>query len=202
MERLILLKGMNPDANVFSRLASEFSGAEHVEWPSIDSRSSMTDLAYELISRYHIDRDCSLVGVSFGGIIAQEIAAIVHCKLCVVISTMCQREELPAMGRFLGALPVGCIYKLCLYGAKFGLFRKHGALDEVWTSWVVSRVVAWNAPMISSETKLIRIHGDRDRTFPNGCSEADLVLNGGHLIIATHADKISEVIRGGLNPAV
>ena len=56
MGRLILLKGMNPDADVFSRLASEFPDAEHVDWPSVNSRTNLCDFAQGDQARDHDTR--------------------------------------------------------------------------------------------------------------------------------------------------
>ena len=200
MGRLILLKGMNPDADVFSRLASEFPDAEHVDWPSVNSRTNLCDFAGDLIGRYRIDSSCSLVGVSFGGIVAQEIASIVNCRLCVVISSVCARRELPGFGRVLGTLPVSYVFRLCAFSTKFRFFGGPVSCDEVWISWVRSRVITWKAPTICSKTRLVRIHGDQDRTFPNGGLDADVIIEGGgHLIIATHSNEIHEVIRAELS---
>lgn len=71
--RWLLFPGMNPQGNVFEKLAPLVGECELIEWRLPKNQSSIADLAAEIVTELQIDENCDLLGVSFGGVVAQEV---------------------------------------------------------------------------------------------------------------------------------
>ena len=202
-----MLGGVNPSAEVYRNIEPLLEGSELIEWGEAPRGSTIRDYAQELIRRYRIDANCDILGVSFGGVVAQEISNIVGARHCFVISSVASCKELSFTVRLFGRLPCAlCELFLLVVGVlarlpgmkKVAFARgarrftgKHGR----WFRWATSRVISWKLAKQDAVTKFIRIHGNRDRTFPVSSIEVDYyVAGGGHLIIATHANELAKFI--------
>ena len=213
MKRILLLKGLNPNADVFSKLVPLLPNSECIEWIAPANEDSLTDYSNRLIDAHRIDYSCDILGVSFGGMIAQEIARLIRAKCCFVVSSILSPKELSTAQKSLKILPK--------WGSRIllralGLFARHfprklsppylaqarrlGGAQGTWYRWATNAVIHWMPNGIPTKTKIVRIHGNRDRTFPLGHLHADHVIDGGgHLLAVTHAEAIGKIVRGTIS---
>lgn len=199
--RLILLRGLNPDANVFSKLASALPNSEVVDWNLPPNGNSLHGYAQRIVDEYKLNADCDLLGVSFGGVVAQEIAAIIRCRYCFVVSSVVSVNELRFPAAVVRFLPFSTnerllriLGKLSMSQKRLRRSRKFGGRHGTWYCWAVSRIVSWKEPKLSPDTSVVRIHGDRDTTFPLKAEVEHLLVGAGHLACVTHAEEITGVV--------
>lgn len=95
MTRILLLSGMSPDDRVYRRLLPLLPNAELVSWIRPNQRESITDYCGRLANTIKCNEPTIVCGVSFGGIIASELAPLLNAKCCVQISSIASPNELP-----------------------------------------------------------------------------------------------------------
>jgi len=104
--KIYLLPGMTPDQRVFQKLAPCLPGCEIVDWIDPSEASSIAEYARLLADDLAVDSPCDVRGVSFGGMVAQELAPLVGATFCFVVSSIQSAEELPQTKRLLSSLPM------------------------------------------------------------------------------------------------
>ena len=104
MTPIILLPGLNGDSRVFSPQIAAFPHAVAVTWPTPLAVETLTDYARRLAASLDVPTDCLIVGVSFGGIVALELARHLPARCCVVIASARDPRGLPSAVRLLRPL--------------------------------------------------------------------------------------------------
>jgi len=139
-----------------------------------------------------------LLGVSFGGILVQEISKHIKLKKLFVVSSVKSHHELPKRLKFLKhtkaykILPtrlVGNIDSLTKFAfgktikKRVELYKKYLSVnDKGYLDWAIKEVVCW--PQETPNEKAIYIHGDNDFVFPHSCVGDCIVIKGGtHIMI-------------------
>lgn len=205
--KLILFPGMTPSRRIFQKLAPKLESCEIVDWIAPARAKTISEYAVELVAEFGIDASCDLVGVSFGGMVAQEVARHLGTKLCFVVSSAGSSSEFRLSQRLLTHLPqcgdqailrtVGTVAQgWPRGGSNMSTVRArkfHGKHGD-WFRWATSAALRWQ-PIPSGQAGVIRIHGDRDRTFPHGVQYADIVIPGaGHMLALTHSSELAGAI--------
>ncbi|MCI1188060.1 alpha/beta hydrolase [Hymenobacter sp. DH14] len=202
-----LIPGLGADERVFQflRLPSEV----HVlKWLAPETPAEpLPHYAARLAEAVPPGQPCWLVGVSFGGVLAQEVARLRPLARVVLISSFAGPRELPWLGRVARAtrlyrlLPPQLLPKLpALASWFFGVktTRDRQLLTQIlrdtdsnFTRWAIARLLQWPG---RPEVPAIRIHGTDDRLLPHGAAHSQYVLPGGHLIIISRAAEISRIL--------
>ena len=157
-----------------------------------------------------------LIGHSFGGILAQEIARQISIKKILLISSIKSRKELPLFFRSVGYLGLQRMFTKEITLKSFPFWsRQHGyaseELQELFVSmvaqhsnhylkWALKQLSVW-APKALSETPLLHLHGDQDKTFPvHLIQEPVKVVKGGtHLLVYDRAPEVNQWILEALS---
>ncbi|HSR60149.1 MAG TPA: alpha/beta fold hydrolase [Robiginitalea sp.] len=121
-----------------------------------------------------------LIGVSFGGMLVQEMAEFVHPRRIIIISSIKCRQEMPRRlllaryTRLHKLLPTSLVNQLeLLTRFAFGdpvkkrleLYQRYLAMrDTAYLDWAIDRIVNWERE--ESLPGLVHLHGDRDPVFP------------------------------------
>lgn len=203
-----LIPGLGADERVFRRL--RLTGTVHVlSWLAPASPTEMlAHYAARLAAAVPADAPCWLVGVSFGGLLAQEIGRLRPLARVVLISSLGSPRDLPPLLRLVGAtgvhrlLPFGLLKWLprlaqWFFGARGGteyrLLRQILAdTDPAFARWATAQLLAWRGPGLPGT---VRLHGTRDRLLPAGAASIDYPVPGaGHFLIVSHAAQISQVL--------
>ena len=166
-------------------------------------------LADEMLSSY-AKRMCErvtainpvLIGVSFGGVLVQEMAKHIKVQKVIIISSVKNKEELPLpmkMARSTNAhklLPTQWINNLdALVLFAFGkgikkrleLYQKYlSERDPDYLNWSINALVNWN--QVECDKSVVHIHGEKDTVFPiKYLSDPFIQIKGGHAAIMTQA---------------
>ena len=179
-----------------------------LEWLIPEKDESISAYAQRMAA--HVEHpNPVLLGVSFGGVVAQEMSAFLNLKKLIIVSSVKTRNELP---KRLKAIRKTGIYKLVPTGwalsvkdlTKFAIgprSRKRLKLyqeylwmrDKVYLDWAIKQMVCWDRE--SPLTDIIHIHGDADIVFPIKNIEATHVLpQGTHIMILNKGSKVSKLL--------
>ncbi len=148
-----------------------------------------------------------LIGVSFGGMMATEIAAQVATEKVILISSARDSNAIPFYFRMLRYLPIHRWIPTqwmkkgnTLQDWIFGITQKEdkellrsilSETDPHFLRWALHQIVTWNKE--ADQLPISQIHGDSDHLLP--FRQADFsVPDGGHLIVHTHAPIVSQWI--------
>jgi pimeloyl-ACP methyl ester carboxylesterase len=152
-----------------------------------------------------------MLGLSFGGVVAQELAGKLNPKFLVLISTLEHAEELPWYYRTFKALPEATpMAQLAPIAPKF-LFNKvfgasdvatqellHNTItsaDPAFIRWAVYHILRYRKDETNYSGPTLRIHGSQDHLIscPAGLPSSNCI-KGGHLMIYEQAEEVSEVV--------
>lgn len=210
LKNIYCVSGLGADDRVFQKLKFEGYQPVHIQWLDPEKGESLADYAKRLSEQ--IKSDCPiLIGLSFGGIIAVEIAKQITTEKVILISSTKNQQEVPFYFKIFRWLPIHCLLPARLilwFGqllaawffsletiAERKLFRAILLdTDAKFMKWAIHQVVTWKNELIPDNT--YHIHGDRDRIFPcRFVCEDFLVELGGHFMIMNQAEQISQLIQ-------
>lgn len=178
-----------------------------LEWCLPLDNESIKDYASRMVQ--HITHENPvLIGVSFGGVLVQEMADIIKVRKVIIISSVKCNAEFPRRMRFakrthiyrlfptrmmqrvewLSKIAVGnnmITRKLQLY-EKFLSVR-----DKKYLDWAFKTILLWDRAEPNS--KVVHIHGDKDEVFPPKYLKDYIPVKGGtHIMIINKFKWINE----------
>lgn len=211
----MLLPGLGADPRLFEPQRAAFPRLVTPEWLLPRDRDSLRTYAERMadVVRAAVPEGRPLVlgGVSFGGMIASEMAAHLRPERLVLIgSALSPAEIAPALkgvaaaGRFLPTSLGERSKKMGkLFIRQLGPMRRadreflETMIDAVpfsFIKWAGRAIFSW--PGSQPACPIIRIHGDRDRIIPlRGQDVRHIVRGGGHVPSVSHADEVNEFLR-------
>lgn len=194
-----MMPGMAANPSIFERIELDSStfNVHWLKWQLPEKEESISHYAQRML-KFINHRKPVLIGVSFGGILVQEIAKLISYEKLIIISSVKQSSEIPKhmqLARETGVykyLPFGFlnyitqIEKLPLghkIRKRLKLYKQYLSMsDKVYLDWAVKEMVCWNqtGPMPG----IIHIHGDKDMVFPEKNIKDYINLAGGtHIMI-------------------
>lgn len=155
-----------------------------------------------------------LVGVSFGGIMVQEMSKFLKPKKIIIISSVKSNLEFPKRFKLASAsklyklFPTKIVsdfesFKKFFLGKslkkKAKIYEKYlSERNEIYLKWSIYNVLHWQ--QTESPPNIIHIHGTNDLVFPiTNISNAIKIEKGTHIMIITKAKKISRIIHEKLS---
>ena len=177
-----------------------------LEWMIPEKNESLQDYAKRMAARVTSPNPI-LIGVSFGGVVAEEMSFFLNLKKLIIISSVKTRDELPRRMRFASATKA---YKLVPTSlvlsvedlTKFSIgpkSRKRLSLyqqylhvrDKRYLRWALEKMVTWDRQ--EKLKNVIHLHGDKDMVFPIKYIKDSRVIEGGtHIMILNRGREISE----------
>lgn len=168
-----------------------------LEWKMPVKNETLTSYAKRMINDIK-HKNPVLLGVSFGGMLVQEMSKYINLKALIVVSSVKSHHELPKRLKLLKytkaykILPtqlVGNIDLLAKYALgetikkRVELYKKYLSVnDKEYLDWAIKEVVCWEQE--APNPKAIYIHGDKDLVFPHSCQGDCIVIKGGtHIMI-------------------
>lgn len=169
-----------------------------LEWFLPNDKESIESYALRMTEKIQ-DENPVLVGVSFGGVLVQEIAKQMKVRKVIIISSVKSNTEFPS--RFKVAkttkayklIPtqlLADIEKLVKYAfgdnivaKRLKLYEKYLSVrDKQYLDWAIETILCWNQK--KGKESVIHIHGDADEVFPIKNIENCIVIKGGtHIMI-------------------
>jgi alpha/beta superfamily hydrolase len=194
------MPGMAASSTIFERihLPDAIFEMHLLEWEIPNTDESLTAYAQRIAQKVTHENPI-LIGVSFGGILVQEMKQFLRPKKVIIISSVKSNAEFPR--RFKLAKTTKA-YKLIpttlfeniemLIKFSFGssivkqrlaLYEKFLAVrDKRYLDWAIEQIINWNRIEIDEE--IIHIHGDADEVFPPKNIKNFISVKGGtHIMI-------------------
>jgi esterase/lipase len=193
------MPGMAASPKIFEhiKLPEHQFKLHYLEWVIPHNNESLSDYAERLSKTIKHD-NIVLLGVSFGGVLVQEMRRFVSVRKLIIVSSVKSMHELPkkmlvvkATKAYLLA-PTQLASKIDIFEKyAFGkniqkrleLYKKYLSVnDSAYLSWAIKQMVCWEQK--ESEPDIIHIHGDSDPVFPIKYIKDCIVINGGtHIAI-------------------
>ena len=203
------MPGMAASSSIFERinLPTEIFEMHLLEWVLPKKNESLKAYAKRMAENIKHE-NVILVGVSFGGILVQEMKQFVNPQKVIIISSVKSNTELP---RRMKIAKTTKAYKLIptklfenielLTKFTFGssilkqrikLYEKFLSVrDKVYLDWAIEQIINWDRTEIDNE--IIHIHGDADEVFPIKHIKKCISVKGGtHIMIITKYRWLNE----------
>jgi len=196
VKKKYFLPGMGATEAMYEGSWSEVEGAIFINWPKYEGEVSLEQVAEKLIQEYGISGEDELIGTSLGGMIACEIARLVSAKRVILVGSASAPSEVRTVLKYLSSLanitPIEMVQLLCgKYDAK--LLKMFKETDAKFIRMTSKAIFKWSG-LDTDQIEAVRIHGKKDKVIvPEG--KTDLLIDGGHLIVMTHADECVEYLR-------
>lgn len=208
--KLYCIPGFGVDEKIFGRLKLN-ADLHFINWLNPLPKETLKDYAARMASS--IDEAFPvLLGISFGGMIAQEIAKLRRVRRIILISSVKSRSELPKHLRITGRLRLDKLFPVkkipenekafSLANKRLGAFtgdeqkmansyRRSANLNYV--NWSFDKILNWKNSECPEGT--IHIHGNKDRIFSiKNIRPTHIIENGTHMMVWNRADEISTII--------
>jgi len=216
---LYIIPGMAASVEIFENIlfAEDKFSIHFLPWEDpINRGENLEDYCYRCASRVKHDRPV-LLGVSFGGVVAQEMAKYVDARLVVIISSIKTNVEFPRRMKLARAtglhrmLPTSLAsrfkmlknYTTGKLSRKLALYDKYLHKDEsIYLDWALDRLMHWDR--IEPISHLIHIQGTADPVFPIRYMKNYVPVQGGtHIMIINRFrwfnEHLTDIILSELN---
>lgn len=207
---LYFLSGLGADKRVFKKLTLPPSYTiVHIDWIVPAKDESIENYALRLSAVINTDEPFSIIGLSFGGMIATELSKIVSPQKVIIISSVAANDEFPWYFRPLKYLNLQLLVSekylkkknKILYWIIGAESIKEKALihqiaketDLIFFKWAITQILHWKQKQPIHN--LARIHGTNDYIFPvRNISSSHNIKHGGHLMVYAQANEVSNVL--------
>lgn len=209
MPKIYIFSGLGVDQRVFDKMNFDGFNVEFIDW-ILPLKSETIENYAKRISQRIIEKDVFLIGLSFGGMMAVEVAKIIPVKKVILIASAKTKFELPLMYRIAGKIRLhkmipSVIFKWSNFLSRwiFGIQTKEEKVlfknilkdtDTCFLRWAINEIVCWKN--IEPPSNYMHIHGAKDRILPfHNCKVDHLIQNGGHFMTVNKAKEIEQIIR-------
>jgi len=177
-----LMPGMAASPKIFEyiKLPENQFKIHYLEWIMPFDDELLSDYAFR-VSRFIKHENVVLLGVSFGGVLVQEISKLIKVSKLIIVSSVKSIHEIP---KHMLLAKTTKAYKLVptQLASNIDVLAKYAFGDVVYLSWAIKNMVCWNQE--SPNPEIIHIHGDNDVVFPiKNISNCISINKGTHIMI-------------------
>ena len=202
------MPGLAASPLIFERIALPKADFEMVllEWEIPLEKESLADYALRM-SKKITHKNAVLIGVSFGGILVQEMSKFVTVRKVIIISSVKSNLEFPLRMKFAKTtkayklIPTNLILNVenlakFSFGDKVNqrlkLYEKFLSIRDIhYLDWAIEQIILWDRTL--ADEKVIHIHGDADDVFPIKYIKNCTVVKGGtHIMILNKFKWLNE----------
>jgi esterase/lipase len=208
---IYFMPGLAAGPEIFKKLTlnKEKYTFHYLKWiKPLDVEEKIDNYALRLSAKI-TEENPVLVGVSFGGIMVQELAKFLNPRKVIIISSVKSPDELPQrfriakFTRIYKLFPIKVIENFEDYTKYFlgktlkkkaDLYKKYLYVrSKESLKWSIYNIIKWE--QIKPIENIIHIHGSADTVFPiKNIKNAIEIKEGTHIMILTKAKKISKII--------
>jgi len=204
------ISGLGADERVFSKLDIDpHFNVINIQWIRPKLNETLRHYVQRLSAVVDTTKPFQLVGMSFGGIIAQEMSTMIHPEQIILISSQTKGLPINRFNRglisfllaspFAGLLlkhPVKRVYTL------FGVTKpdEKTLLADIFKKsnvrfmkWAIRQLTKWDRK--ERVPNVYQIHGDSDKMIkPELVTPEVFIPKGEHFMVYTLADQISPIV--------
>ncbi|WP_343558622.1 alpha/beta hydrolase [Sphingobacterium sp.] len=203
------MSGLGVDRRVFNKINFKGLKVTYLEWIAPISSESISCYARRLSTKITTESPV-LIGLSFGGMVAMEIAKIIAVKRVILLASAKDDNELPKLYKLIGTLRLHRFIPTSILKSHhilsnyfFGVSSKEDKkllkqilrdTDTKFLSWAINQIVNWKNKTFPNN--LTHIHGSKDRIIPIRNVIPTFVIQGaGHFMTITHAKEIETLLQ-------
>jgi len=202
------MPGLAASSTIFERIQLPVTHFEmyFLEWQIPKKSETLTAYAKRM-AEFVTHDNAVLVGVSFGGVLVQEMKKYLSVRKVIIISSVKTNLEIPLRMKIVKSTKA---YKLVpttllqnievLNKFSFGsmiqqrlkLYEKYLSVrDKTYLEWAIEQMLLWDRT--DADPTVIHIHGDADEVFPIKNIQNCIVVKGGtHIMILSKFRWINE----------
>lgn len=209
MKHIYCISGFAADERVFAHLNFRENIVHFIPWKIPQPLESIISYAHRMRKDIE-DANPVLLGLSFGGMMAIEIAKEMATEKIILISSISTYHEMPWYMKVAGKLRLNKLVPLRPYSVleplenytlsaqtpeEKGLVRQYRKnLNFQYSDWAIDQVLNWKNDWYPPN--LIHIHGSKDHIFPVKNVKADYIIrDGGHLMLMNKAGEVNEILK-------
>lgn len=210
VKHLYLISGMGAGEDIFRNLDFGDLQTHFIPWEKVSMSESFTDYVRRLTRQIDASESFGILGVSKGGITAQEMTRYVDPSFLILISTIKSHDELPPYLRIAADAKIQKIFPEQFYkwaamhsGAVVGMQGKENRAlfqqmidryGDDYYKWSINAVAEWRG--VDHRVPWLHLHGDSDMVFPSAfIKDADIIKGGTHFMVMNKPGEISRSIR-------
>ena len=212
--KIYQVSGLGANANGFRnlRLADGFEQV-YIPWLHPEKNEILAHYTERMLENINPTEDFLLMGLSFGGIIVQEMNRFINPKHTILISTVKNREEIPKLFRFSSQInahkmiPMSFLtsdrtFSYMMMRKLYYTDREKDSIDDIfdfkdaeYLRWSIHKIVNWDHSLQYKEDNLTHIHGTKDIVFPiTNIKNAIQIEGGTHIMVMQKPKQVSEKI--------
>jgi hypothetical protein len=207
MKEIYLLSGLGADKRVFDFVDFSAFKINYVEWIEPLHNETIESYAKRLLTQIHTHKP-ALIGISFVGIVAIEIAKLIEADRVILISSVKTKADIPIFLRIAGRLrlhkliPIRLLksvnrFTFWFFGTKTEseneLLRAIvKETDNKFLRWAIDKIVNWKNTSLL--TNLVHIHGTDDKMLPLRTTDFK-ISGGGHLMVINQGEELSRLLK-------
>lgn len=208
---LYIFSGLGADESIFQKIDFNFSAYHFtfVQWIVPEKNETIESYAKRLVKEQVYLEKPILIGLSFGGMIALEVAKQIDTKKVIIIASAKNKYEIPFYFRLIGKIRLHRLVPAWLLKKPnwflYWLFGVTNRFDRQllkqtlintepkFLKWAIDKIVRWqNRQVVQNVT---HIHGTSDRILPLYFVNCDIKIeNGGHLMILNKAEELMNIL--------
>lgn len=209
MKNIYVISGLGADERVFYKTDFANNNVVFLKWVLPEKNESIENYSLRLAKKI-LHKNPVLVGLSFGGMMAMEVAKHITTEKIILISSAKTRNELPPFYRAVGKInlqkiiPSFFLLRANVFSNwafsnrtlddKKMLDRMMRETDIVFLKWAIDKILHWQNTTVHKN--VVHIHGSKDRILPfKNIKTSSVINNGAHLMIITQADEVNAIIR-------
>ncbi len=213
MKTVYVFSGLGADERVFHKIDFGNCVVIFIKWIIPAKNENIESYALRITQQITTVHPI-LVGLSFGGMMAVEVAKHIATEKIILISSAKNKNEIPFYFRLAGRLgiakiiPSSALIKINVFTNWFFSNRTledkkmlsavlHDT-DPVFLKWAIVKIACWQNKTIHQN--LFHIHGNADRILPFKyitCNE--VIKDGAHLMIVNRAAEVSNKLQLFIN---
>lgn len=212
MKRIFVFSGLGADERIFQNF--QLPGYElcFVKWIRPLANESIHNYAKRISEQINMHKPI-LLGVSFGGMMAIEVAKQIETDKVILISTAKTRKELPFYYRFFSIVQLhklvprkllktanpftNWFFGVAIKPEKELLRQILDDTDGIFLKWAIDKIVNWQNTLSLPNT--LHVHGTSDKLLPIRFLRPDIkIINAGHLMVLNCSPEIIKAISGFL----
>ena len=207
--KIYAIGGLGADERVFSYLKLNFE-LEVLQWIPPLKKEALADYAKRMLDQIDKEEEFILLGVSFGGMLAVEMAKLRKPIKLILISSAVSIKDIPFLFRVFGKTHLIKLLPATFLKAPdfinnyfFSVKREEDKqllkqiihdTDPDFLKWAIGQILSWKGQAPAAQ--LIRIHGTADRLLncSSGKDKVEWIEGGGHFMVVDRADEISQLL--------
>jgi pimeloyl-ACP methyl ester carboxylesterase len=207
--KVYFISGLAADKRVFKYIQLP-TGCESVflDWIAPEKEETLPSYALRLASNINTSEPFALVGLSFGGMLATEIAKVYKPAVTILISSVPVSKELPGYFRMAGKIGLHKIVPVSLLKGtaitkrfftrekqadKLMLLDLINESDSDLIRWSVDAILNWQNDVVPQP--LWHIHGKSDEILPvRFTNPTHTIPKHGHMMVMTASGMVNDLL--------